>query len=347
MQPPGEATMREPGIRCSPDTAMQYAEQLGWLSNRAAELQAALDFQTQRAGALEAAQQEAAAQAAQDEATSHQLHAAAAEATERAWQEADAQWSGEVEALRTQLHEAQQKASEAEERISVSENRCRADALRTECRALSCATLDCLRAVKHCGTLLAPMCKGFWPRLHTCASAAGRCPSRTPACMCRAAELEARVEELAEQAQGSSEEIQLLQKEVDMARQTAEDLRVETAKGEALQEQLDSARKDGRAARDALVAKSEEVLQLQREQVPARTEGAHVHVCAVQAAARWAQATSPDCVVRDALAAVRSIYHTVQAMHWLVCTTISKLHSMHAFLHPRLHVICCAHACKW
>ena len=85
--------------------------------------------------------------------------------------------------------------------------------------------------------------------------------------MCRAADLDSQVEELSEQVQGNTEEIRLLQKEVDMARQTAEDLRVETAKVEALQEQLASAKKDSKAARGALVAESERLLQLQREQV--------------------------------------------------------------------------------
>ena len=36
----------------SPNSALQYAEQVGWLSNRSEELQAALDFQTERATSL-------------------------------------------------------------------------------------------------------------------------------------------------------------------------------------------------------------------------------------------------------------------------------------------------------
>ena len=115
--------MQQPQTSSSPDTAMHYAEQVGWLSNRSAELQAALDFQTQRASKLEAAQEAAAAQATQDESINGQIHAAASAARNSALQEADANWVSEVESLRMQLDEAHHELADAQERAAASDNR--------------------------------------------------------------------------------------------------------------------------------------------------------------------------------------------------------------------------------
>ena len=99
---------------------IQYAEQVGWLSSRTEELQAALDFQAQRAAALQGDLEAAHAQLAAQEAELDQSAGRLAQ-----------EHAGELDALEARVREeregkelAEQQRAGLEQRLEELEARC-------------------------------------------------------------------------------------------------------------------------------------------------------------------------------------------------------------------------------
>jgi hypothetical protein len=110
------------------DPTLKYAEQVGWLTNRTDELNAAMEFQTERAQTLQHLLNEANGQlAAKDELAKLALcpleeeHASALQAMERSHEEA-------LMSINDQLADARQHLLQHEEHAEVGKNTCAATA---------------------------------------------------------------------------------------------------------------------------------------------------------------------------------------------------------------------------